>query len=236
MTTPQVVIEDWQGRHNASGRILEVAKTNAYRDLSTVVVVPTRGTIHATVVQNWMAMMMPMNQKVVRLFVIGMEVGAAYEYAFNHILSDPDLSNYKYVLTLEEDNKPPYDGLLKLFESIDDYDAIGGLYWMKGERGVPMVFGNPESFPINFLPVIPKQDAVTRVNGMGMGFTLFKLEMFKKLERPWFFTRHTYQPGMIMRQTQDLYFFEKAGQAGFKFAVDSRVKTGHYDQESGITW
>jgi hypothetical protein len=36
--------------------------------------------------------------------------------------------------------------------------------------------------------------------------------------------------------TQDLYFFKRAQELGYKFACDTRVRVGHYDQGSGIIW
>ena len=77
--------------------------------------------------------MAPMNQKFTRFFVVGMEVGEAYSVAVEQILSNPEFSKWKYVLTLEEDNLPPQDGLLKLYENMNKFDVIGGLYWTKGE-------------------------------------------------------------------------------------------------------
>lgn len=178
-----------------------------------------------------------MNQKFTRMFMIGMEVGAAYETAIEQILAHPELSTWKYILTIEEDNLVPPDGLLKLYHAIDDFDAIGGLYWTKGPGGQPMCYGNPNVFPINFIPQVPLPEAVTRCNGLGMGFTLFKLDMFKKLERPWFQTKQFYEPGTgVACYTQDLYFFEKASKAGFKFGCDSRVKVGHFDAATNIVW
>jgi hypothetical protein len=235
--TSQIIMEDWQGRHNASDYVKRLEEAKSYRDLSTICIVPTRGVITARVVQNWMGMMTAMNQKFMRMFMIGMEVGAAYESAISQILAHPDLSTWKYVLTLEEDNLIPPDGLLKLYESIDDYDALGGLYWTKGAGGQPMCYGDPNVFPINFVPQIPAPEAITRCNGLGMGFTLFKLDMFKKIERPWFETKQSYEPGTGVKcYTQDLYFFEKATKAGFKFGCDSRAKVGHYEKESDIVW
>jgi hypothetical protein len=234
---PKIIIEDWQGRHNASDYTKRLEDSKSYRDLSTVCIVPTRGVISARVVQNWMGMITPMNQKFMRMFIIGMEVGAAYQTAVENILAHPDLSQWKYILTLEEDNMAPPDGLIKLYESIDDFDAIGGLYWTKGPGGQPMCYGDPNIFPINFIPQVPAAESVTRCNGLGMGFTLFKLEMFKKMPKPWFQTVQRYEPGTgIACYTQDLYFFEQATKAGFKFACDSRVKVGHFEKEADIVW
>lgn len=235
---PQIVIHSYEGYHNQTP-YEENLKKNAYKDLSTICIVPTRGTIPAKVVQSWMGLMTPMNQKFIRMFAIGMEVGAAYSQTIEQILSNPELSKWKYVLTLEEDNCPPPDGLLKLYENMDKYDAIGGLYWTKGVDGKPMCYGKTDVFPVNFVPFMPEPDTVTRCNGLGMGFTLFKMEMFKnkKLPKPLFETVQKYTPGVgVSGYTQDLKFFEEAGKLGYKFACDSRVKVGHYDFQNDQMW
>jgi hypothetical protein len=132
VTEPTIIIGGDLGQHNtdleASRERLRRGKQ--YRDLSTVCVVPTRGMISARVVENWMGLMTPMNNAFLRIFVSGMEVGDAYNSAVELILGHEQLSKFKYLLTLEEDNMPPPDGLLKLYESIDEYAAVGGLYWL----------------------------------------------------------------------------------------------------------
>lgn len=241
---PQIVIEDYQGRHNkdiekSRDRLI---RGNTYKDLSTIIVVPTRGVIPAKVVQNWMSMMMPMNQKVIRIFMIGMEVGDAYNNAIEFIINHPDLSKWKYILTLEEDNMPSPDALLKLYESINSspgYSVVGGLYWTKGEGGQPMLYGDPKQIPKNFIPQPPIPDTLQECNGLGMGFNLFRLDMFKdpKLQRPFFKTLQEHIPGVGSRiYTQDLRFYEDASRLGYRFACDTNVKVGHYDLERDIVW
>lgn len=232
---------DLSGRHNrdleASAERLE--RGRGYRDLSTICVVPTRGQISARVVQSWMNLMSPMNQKFTRLFITGMEVGAAYNAAIEQILAHPELSQWKYLLTLEEDNLPPPDGLLKLYESIDKFDVVGGLYWTKGEGGQPMIYGDPTVMPRNFAPQVPKLEQVQPANGLGMGFNLFRLDLFKnpKLVKPWFKTLQEYQYGAgASAMTQDLYFYQNAALCGYRFACDTRVRVGHYEASQDIIW
>lgn len=237
---PQIIIENYKGKHNDN---IEAARDrlirgNSYKDLSTICVIPTRGVIPARVVQNWMGLMSPMNQKFIRMFMIGMEVGEAYNNAIQAILANPDLSNWKYILTLEEDNMPPPDGLLKLYENMDKFDVIGGLYWTKGEGGQPMIYGDPKVFPKGFQPQVPQIDTIQEANGLGMGFNLFKMEIFKKMPAPvWFKTCQEYIPGVGGKvYTQDLYFYEEAAKYGYRFACDTRVKVGHYDIGNDIIW
>ncbi|CAB4121833.1 hypothetical protein UFOVP19_12 [uncultured Caudovirales phage] len=235
---PQIVMQTLEGFHNAQSYEVN-SKKNAYKDLSTICIVPTRGVIPAKVVQSWMGLMSPMNQKFTRIFVIQMEVGAAYSTTIEQILQNPELSKWKYILTLEEDNTVPPDGLLKLYENMDKYDVIGGLYWTKGVDGKPMCYGKKDVYPMNFIPFMPEPDVVTPCNGLGMGFTLFKMDIFKnpKLPKPFFNTLQKYTEGQgVQAYTQDLKFFEDASKLGYKFACDPRVKVGHYDYVNDQMW
>lgn len=235
---PTINIPNYQGYHNTNpdtDKRLEQSK--AYQDLSTICIVPCVGPIPPKIVQSWRNLLTPMNQKFIMIMVEGMEVGAAYTETIKSILSNPELSKWKYILTIEHDNAPPPDGLLKLYENMDKYDGIGGLYFTKGEGGMPMCYGKTDVFPVNFFPFRPEADKVTPCRGIAMGFSLFKLDMFKdtRLPNPLFETRQKYTPGVgIEAYTQDLKFCEEAGKLGYKFAVDSRVKVGHYDYEGKV--
>lgn len=238
---PQIIIDpSHAGYHNSNPETqARLKQAKSYKDQSTICIIPTRGMIPAKIVQSWWGLMSPMNQKFIRIFMVGMEVGEAYQNAIEQILSHPDLSKWKYILTLEEDNAIPPDGLIKLLENMDKYDAIGGLYYTKGIGGQPMCYGKPETMPRNFIPFPPKPNDLTECNGLGMGFTLFRMEMFKdpKLTKPWFKTEQKYTEGVGSSAfTQDLYFFNKARELGYKFACDSRVLVGHYDYENDMLW
>jgi hypothetical protein len=233
------VLEQDVGRNNAN---IEAARDRlirgqTYKDLSTICVVATRGMIPSKVVQSWMNLASPMNQKFMRIFMEQMEVGDAYNAAIEMILANAELSTWKYVLTLEEDNCPSPDGLLKLYETIQKFDVVGGLYWVKGDNGQPMIYGDPNTMPKNFIPQLPRVDTVQECNGLGMGFTLFKLDMFRRVPKPWFKTLQEYAPNQGMRAaTQDLYFFQEAAKYGCRFACDTRVRVGHWDNQNQIMW
>ena len=231
---------DTTGRHNDEfdKTVGRLEKSQAYRDLSTVIVVPTRGGRSLTPkwVQCQQGVMKPMNQKIIGpIFVAGMEVGNAYNWAINLILNQfPD---FKYMLTWEDDVMPPPDGLIRLYEAMDDYDCIQGLYYTKGEEGQPMIYGDINDPVINFRPQVPKPDTIQQCYGLGMGFNLFKMDMFKTVQAPWFVTEQKWDPSSGAKcYTQDLHFYEKAGRLGFKFACDTRIRMGHYDEGSDIVW
>lgn len=236
---PQIVMSN-DSFHNDSDYVTRLKKEKTYRDLSTIIICPTRGMIPSRVVANWQYMR-PMNQKCIGpIFMERMEVGEAYNQGIKMILENPELAKYKYLLTIEEDNYPQNpDGLLKLYEGIDDFDCVGGLYWTKGIGGQPMCYGDP-SMPLNFIPQIPTPGQLTPCNGLGMGFNLWRLEMFKDKRfeyGQWFKTKQEFTPGVgASAYTQDLYFFEKALSLGYKFACDARVPVVHWDEQSQIAW
>jgi hypothetical protein len=161
-----------------------------------------------------------------------MEIGDAYNQAVEMVLGNPALAKFKYLLTTESDNLPPSDGLIKLYEAIQTYDGVGGLYYTKGEMGQPMIYGDPKVMPRNFVPQVPQADTIQHCNGLGMGFNLFRIEMFKKMPKPWFKSVQEKDKQF----SQDLWFYNNAASHGFKFACDTRVKVGHFDAENNMVW
>lgn len=219
-----------------------------YKDMSTLCVIPTRGVISARVVESYMGLQSPMNNRFHRMFVSGMEVGEAYNQAVELLLHHDMLKDFKYLLTMEEDNLPPYDGLLKLMENICDckracrehFAQLAGLYWTKGHgTGQPMIYGNPHGL-LTFEPQVVQPGTIQECNGTGMGFTLFHTgifrdKKFKETSTPegsnkpvWFKT--VQGEGSASMGTQDLYMMSNLRRAGFRIGSDNRVRVGHYDQ------
>ena len=223
--------------HNLDQSIARLQRGQTYRNLSTVWITVTRGVLKTKVVSSWMSMMKPMNQPFFGpIFIENEEVGTGYQKAFEMVLDHPELSKWKYILTVEEDNLPPQDGLMKLYESIDKYDVVAGLYWTKGEQGQPMIYGDPTVMPRNFVPQLPRPDTVQHCNGLGMGFNLWKIDSFKTklkdMPKPWFKTVQELGKGF----TQDLFFFNESAKYGIKSACDTRVRVGHLDVDTGMVW
>ncbi len=179
----------------------------------------------------------PPNNNVVRMLARGFEVGEAYSTAIEQILAHPELSQWEYLLTVEHDNTPPADGVLRLLERMEAnprFSCIGGLYFTKGYGGVAQIWGSVDDPCMNFRPQLPDPNGgLVECNGTGMGFNLWRLSMFKdkKLRRPWFVTQK--HDGVA---TQDLYFASDARKHGYRFAVDCSVRVGHYDPIGDVTW
>ena len=229
-SAPEIIAPDY-GEHNRlmDQAIKRIDKSGAYKDLSTIIIIPAFGQIATKVVASWLNLFNPPNQKVFRMWAVGMEIGEAYSQALTNILAHPDLSNFKYVLTIEHDNIPQPDGIIKLLGDMEDhpeFDAVGGLYWTKGPAGVPQIWGDPHSAEVNFRPQKPETGKIVECCGTGMGFTMFRLDMFKdeRLRKPWF---KTLQENGVM--TQDLYFWQDARAHGHRCAIDCDILVGHHD-------
>lgn len=236
---PQLLVQDFGGAHNAdltktSARIL---RGGSWKKQRIVVILPAADLIPAKVALSHWNMYFPPNNGVVRMLALGMEVGDAYSQAIEGILAHPELSQWEYLLTLEHDNMPPPDGVIKLIERMEshpEFSCIGGLYFTKGEGGCAQIWGDPSDPVLNFRPQVPDANGgLVECCGTGMGFNLWRLKMFKdaRLRKPWFVTQR--KDGV---STQDLYFWADARKYGYRCAVDCAVKVGHFSVEQDIVW
>lgn len=237
---PQFVSLD-EGRHNNNleASASRIVQGGSWKKQRIVVIIPASAMMPTKAAMAIWSLAFPPNQAVYRIAALGMEVGQAYSDAIAGILAHPDLSQWEYLLTLEHDNIPPWDAIPKLLESMEahpEYSCIGGLYWTKGEGGVPQIWGDPADPILNYRPQAPRAGELQECCGTGMGCNLWRLDMFKdeRLRRPWFKTLNGSEGQGI--GTQDLYFWTDARKFGYRCAIDNRVLVGHYDHVADITW
>lgn len=212
-------------------------KEGAWKKQRIVVILPSDKMIAAKVALSHWNLIFPPNNAVVRILAVGSEVGHAYSEAIGAVLKHPDLSQWEYILTIESDNMPPSDGVIKLLKDMDEHPelhCIGGLYFTKGEGGVAHIWGDPKDPVLNFRPQVPVPNTVQECCGSSMGFHLWRMDMFKdeRLRKPWFKTI----AGAEGVGTQDLYFWGDARKYGYRTAVDTSVKVGHYDLSTDTVW
>lgn len=238
---PELVIQDFGGINNA-----DLGKTAArlisggsYKRQRIVSIIPAIQAIPPKVYLSHVNLIYPPNQGVIRMLALGMEVGHAYSECIEQILAHPELSRWEFVLTLEADNAPPQDGVLKLLahmEAHPEFDCIGGLYFTKGEGGVAQIWGDPKDPIVNYRPQPPDPNGgLVECVGTGMGFNLWRLKMFKdkRLPRPLFRTKASATEGV---GTQDLAFWSEARKYGYRCAVASDCRVGHYDADADMMW
>lgn len=233
---PELISFGGAGVHNdnlpeSSKRIEE---GGSWKKQRVIVILPAAATISTKVALAHWSMVFPPNQAVHRILALGQEVGEAYSNAIQSILDTPGLNEWEYILTIEADNMPPFDGVVKLLAQMEkhpEYSCIGGLYWCKGPGGVPHLWGDPQDPVLNFRPQVPRPGELMEVCGTSMGFNLWRLSMFKdtRLRKPWFKTLNGSEGQGV--GTQDLYFATDARKYGYRFAVDCSVLVGHHDLE-----
>jgi hypothetical protein len=236
MSKAELVIQDMGGLNNGdlSRTSTRLMKGGSWKRQRVIMVIPSASSIPAKCALAWMNLAFPPNNGVVRILALGMEVGDAYSQAIESVLNHPELKDWEYLLTLEHDNCPPPDGVMRLITRLEEnkqYACVGGLYFTKGEGGVAQIWGDPLDPIVNFRPQVPRPDTLQECCGTGMGFNLFRLEMFKdaRIPRPWFRTRTGMNGEGV--GTQDLSFWTEARKVGYRCAIDTACRVGHYDLE-----
>lgn len=158
-----------------------------------------------------------------------LEVGEARNEIVRLALAD----KVEYLFFLDYDVVPQPNALIKLLSL--KVPIAAGVYHLKCVPPQPliMVKGWEKAFEEYDYGDLIKAD------GVGMGCTLIHMEVFKKIEAPWFKTSPGYSsktsailPGM----TEDIYFCEKARAAGYDIIVDTTVQCGHVDWRTGIEY
>jgi len=192
-----------------------------YVDKSTCILIPTRGQpkgspmVPLQVASAWVSLNRPLNSKWCSYTAIGYEVAEAY----NILVAKALEKGFPFILTMEDDNIPPKEGLVQLHKNIGNFDALSGIYYSKYDDGSP-VHGLPiqEMTPRKTVGIAP-------VEWVPFGFTLWKADLFKLFEPPWF---RTVDEGE-KRMTHDIDFCERARMKGARFAVDTDLWVGHLD-------
>lgn len=233
-----LIVQDFGGSNNGNmdKTMARLMKGGSWKRQRIICVMPADALIPAKVALSLWNLIFPPNNGVIRILAQGMEVGDAYSSALQQILAHPDMKDWEYLLTVEHDNLPPQDGVLKLLEVLESNPTlacVSGLYFTKGEGGVPQIWGDPKDPVLNFRPQPPVPEQVVECCVTGMGFAVWRLSMFKdeRLAKPWFQTKK----GVGGVSTQDLAFWSDARKYGYRCAVHCGVKVGHIDQ-NGFVW
>jgi hypothetical protein len=135
-----------------------------------------------------------------------------------------------HLMFIDADIAFPPDGIEKLLSR--NKDIVGGLY-----------FGRVAPFPVykikhkteNALanPLVPPKEELFEVEGIGTGFLLINMDVFKKIDPPFFYFCTPGEYGMVSAPFpnnelgEDVSFGLKARAAGFKVWCDQTIQLGH---------
>jgi len=146
----------------------------------------------------------------------GRKVASAYD----DIVREALRRGADYLLTVEDDTFPPPDALVKLLRHIADGKKVVGAWYPKRDGtgdGVPIVLDGNEK------RVSLAHDGKTHeVYTLPMGCSLYSMEVFYRIEQPWFETTDCL--------TQDSFFSQKLRDAGFKLYCDTSIRCKHIDR------
>jgi hypothetical protein len=144
-------------------------------------------------------------------------------------------AGYTHILFLDADMVWPTDVLLQMLR-YHDKGIVSGRYHLKGGTFAPVAMMNghvPEgsntkqyAFDVDY-----RNDGKTDADGLrkveivGMGCTLIPMEVFRTLERPWFYYEN--DDDGWPRVSEDVPFCRNAGEAGFPIYWAPAVDCGH---------
>jgi len=155
--------------------------------------------------------------------------GLPRDLAAEHIVQSAVNADVPYIMFVDDDVELPFGACRHLMQTLasadDDVVVAGGIYATKQTPCEPVVFKD-----ISYGAYWRwKKDTVFPCELLGLGCSLWKTEVFKKIPKPWF--RDIDTPRMAC--TDDAFFFGKMKLAGFKALADAFVLPLHWDYETG---
>ena len=144
----------------------------------------------------------------------GMTIDAGYTEAVFQALRD----GATHLMCIEDDTFPPLDAIERLL--VHDKDIVCGWYPKRQEGpriGVPIILKNGKRQSLD-----TPDDSLVELYTAPMGCTLIKMDVFRRIEMPWFVTT-----GQL---TQDSFFSQKARDAGYTLWCDTSIRCEHIDR------
>lgn len=162
-------------------------------------------------------------------FIVGkrMNIHDSRNHAVNWALEN----NMDYILWFDDDmvldkgGKPLFSTLLS-----HDKDFVAPLFFQRRPPYLPLLFKRNEYLDGTYVTMDNMMDyerGLLDVDGVGFGCALTKIEMFKKIPKPWFVMGDSFG--------EDLYFCERAKAHGYKIFCDTTIQVGHIG-DPPISW
>lgn len=134
-----------------------------------------------------------------------------------------------YVMFLDDDVELPFGACHHLMQTLassdEDVMCAGGIYSTKKDQPEPVVFQD-----IGLGPYWRwKKDTIFPCEMIGLGCSLWKTEVFRRISKPWF--RDIDTP--MLSCTDDAFMFAKLKLNGYRALADAWVLPVHWDYETG---
>jgi len=173
-----------------------------------VMMVPTNGTLHMEALVND-------NRAQARELLV--------EHALEH--------DAGWIFWVDSDVLIPCDALVKLFSR--NAGICGGLIVTKSDNPQPLIlYKGMSAQPPEF-----KKDDLVKCDAMGFGCTLMNMDIFRKLEKPWFTEGYeALEANKSYTCTEDAHLMYRAGEAGFDCYVDTSIICKHVNWKTGAKY
>ena len=167
-------------------------------------------------------------------------VGKIIDVARNEIVECALRDGAEHVLFLDSDVIfPPhsFQQLLLRQRNNPEHKITSGVYWSKSNPCFPLIFHEAGRGSFMDWRV---GDYIKAGYAIGMGLVLIHTDVLKAIKPPWFKINYGLntdtETGLSMSAsiTEDLYFCEKATEAGFEIWVDTAIQAGHLEGNSGV--
>lgn len=144
----------------------------------------------------------------------------------NLIIQQALKEDCSHVLFIDDDTAFAPDCLMKLLNH--DVDIVGGLYLMRNYPHQPIMFDRalPNGQCAHHYLNDSEHDLI-EVVATGLGFCLIKTEIFRKIPGPYWITLGELEPD---GWCDDLSFFKRVREYGFKIHIDLSCPVGHMCQ------
>lgn len=146
-------------------------------------------------------------------------------------------NNCTHIFFMDDDMAIPPDTIIRLLAH--DKDVVTGLYLMRNYPHFAVAFD--EAFDNGFnkhLYLTGEKEGLQKITNCGLGCVLIKIEVFKKLTKPWVRLGEIIPDGWC----DDVGFFNRVREAGFELYCDFDARIGHmtsmmlWPTKAGETW
>lgn len=160
-------------------------------------------------------------------YAIAFQNGGYKPFNVNYLIKTAQEAGASHYMSIDCDMVFPHSGILRLLDS--DKDIIGANYNQRytpqyNERLATIKLSDDKGGFINVnADDVPR--TMFKCAALGLGFTLIKMSVFDKLDKPYFNTYESPETGEF--HTEDIEFCIKATKAGFDIWCNPTISMGH---------
>jgi len=141
-----------------------------------------------------------------------------------------------YLLFIDDDVIPPKNGLQRLLDIVEDYNAeiVSGNYYLKGPEGISVHTQLDNEGVVTAINRVDGLNGVITSNWLiGLGFCIINVDVFRQARKPWF---KCYSKTKEKNVNEDAHFCELALDNGFRIYIDMSIECLHIDFGSKIIY